>query len=53
MAVEKVKEYLKQYGMEDKIFEFSESSAIELTIDELEKYSNYIQWSDVCKGWND
>jgi len=30
----------------------SGSSAIELTIEELEKYSNYCAWVDVCKGWN-
>lgn len=30
----------------------SGNSAIELTISELEKYSNYIQWIDVCKGKN-
>lgn len=29
----------------------SSNSAIELTIPELEKYSNYIKWVDVCKGW--
>jgi prolyl-tRNA editing enzyme YbaK/EbsC (Cys-tRNA(Pro) deacylase) len=29
----------------------SSNSAIELTIDEMEKYSNYIEWVDVCKGW--
>jgi prolyl-tRNA editing enzyme YbaK/EbsC (Cys-tRNA(Pro) deacylase) len=29
----------------------SSNSAIELTIDELEKYSSYISWVDVCKGW--
>jgi prolyl-tRNA editing enzyme YbaK/EbsC (Cys-tRNA(Pro) deacylase) len=28
----------------------SSNSAIELTIPELEKYSNYTQWIDVCKG---
>ena len=28
----------------------SSNSAIELTIPELEKYSNYTQWVDVCKG---
>lgn len=28
----------------------SSNSAIELTIEELEKYSNYIEWVDVCKG---
>ena len=27
----------------------SSNSAIELTLDELEKYSNSIQWIDVCK----
>lgn len=27
----------------------SSNSAIELTIDELEKFSNYTQWVDVCK----
>lgn len=27
----------------------SSNSAIELTIDELEKYSNYTHWVDVCK----
>ena len=27
----------------------SSNSAIELTPDELEKYSNFIQWIDVCK----
>lgn len=31
----------------------SSNSAIELTIEELEKYSNYIGWIDVCKAWND
>lgn len=30
----------------------SSNSAIELTIEELEKYSSYIAWVDVCKGWN-
>lgn len=28
----------------------SSNSAIELTIEELEKYSNYIKWVDVCKS---
>lgn len=31
----------------------SSNSAIELTIKQLEKYSSYTQWIDVCKGWND
>lgn len=29
----------------------SSNSAIELTIEELEKYSNYSAWINVCKGW--
>jgi len=29
----------------------SNNSAIELSIEELEKYSNYEAWVDVCKGW--
>jgi len=29
----------------------SDNSAIELTIEELEKYSNYHEWVDVCEGW--
>ena len=29
----------------------SSNSAIELTIPELETYSNYISWIDVCKNW--
>lgn len=29
----------------------SGSSAIELTIPELERYSGYTAWVDVCKGW--
>ena len=31
----------------------SSNSAIELTIEELEKYSSYAAWIDVCKGWNE
>ena len=27
----------------------SSNSAIELTIPELEKYSNFVEWIDVCK----
>ena len=30
----------------------SSNSAIELTPDELEKYSNSNKWIDVCKDWN-
>lgn len=29
----------------------SANSAIELTIPELEKYSGYLEWVDVCRGW--
>ena len=29
----------------------SSNSAIELTLDELEKYSSFDAWIDVCKGW--
>ena len=29
----------------------SSNSAIELTIAELEKYSSFAAWIDVCKGW--
>ena len=29
----------------------SSNSAIGLTISELEQYSNYSEWIDVCKGW--
>ena len=31
----------------------SSNSAIELTCDELERYSNSLEWIDVCKGWQD
>jgi len=31
----------------------SKNSAIELSIQELEKYSGYAAWIDVCKGWNE
>ena len=27
----------------------SSNSAIKLTLEELEKYSNYVKWVDVCK----
>ena len=30
----------------------SSNSAIELTITELEKYSAFTAWIDVCQGWN-
>ncbi len=31
----------------------SSNSAIELSIEELEKYSGYAAWVDVCKGWSE
>ena len=31
----------------------SSNSAIELTMEELEKYSGYTAWVDVCKGWQE
>ncbi len=31
----------------------SSNSAIELSIEELEKYSGYVVWVDVCKGWTE
>ncbi len=31
----------------------SGNSAIELSIPELERYSNYTAWIDVCKGWRE
>ncbi len=31
----------------------SDNSAIELTIPELEKFSGYKAWVDVCKGWRE
>jgi len=30
----------------------SSNSAIELTLDELEKYSSFLSWIDVCKDWS-
>ena len=31
----------------------SSNSAIELSIPELERYSGYVSWLDVCKGWSE
>lgn len=31
----------------------SSNSVIELSIRELELYSHFTEWVDVCKGWND
>ena len=30
----------------------SGNSAIEMSVAELEKYSGYVGWVDVCKGWD-
>ena len=45
MSIEKVKAYFKNFGMEDRVMEFDVSSA---TV-ELEQYSGYLEWIDVCK----
>lgn len=31
----------------------SSNSAIEMTMQDLEQYSKFISWVDVCKGWNE
>lgn len=31
----------------------SSNSAIELTLGELERYSGFVDWVDVCKGWQE
>lgn len=31
----------------------SSNSAIELTIPELEEYSGFVEWVDICKNWRD
>ena len=31
----------------------SGNSAIELTIPQLEQYSGYLKWVDVCKAWKE
>lgn len=31
----------------------SSNSAIELTIEELEKYSGFCEWIDICKNWQE
>ena len=31
----------------------SSNSAIKLTLSELEEYSHFEKWVDVCKGWNE
>ena len=63
MAIEKAREYLKKYGLIDKILEFDASSATvypacgssnsarELTSAKLEDVSGCEGWVDVCKNW--
>ena len=63
MAIEKARDYLKKYGLNDKILEFdassatvystcgSSNSAIELTPAKLEEVSECEGWVDVCKNW--
>ena len=31
----------------------SSNSAVKLSIEELEKHSNFVSWIDVCKNWNE
>jgi len=31
----------------------SSNSAVEMTCEELEKFSGAIRWVDVCKGWQE
>lgn len=49
MSLTKVREYLKKY---DVVYPAcgSSNSAIKITVDELEKVSNYVKWVDVCKN---
>lgn len=30
-----------------------EHNTVKVNIEQLQKYSNYIEWIDVCKGWNE
>ena len=30
-----------------------EHNTVKVTIEQLEKFSNYIEWIDVCKNWNE
>jgi len=49
MAIEKVKAYFAQFGMEDRVLEFPQSSAIELNLEELARFSGSLGYVDVCK----
>lgn len=91
MSTEVVKEYLKEYALQDRVIEFETSSAtvklaaiaigckperiaksisflvdekvvlivsagdshniLELSLEEFEKTTHYIEWIDVCKNW--
>ena len=50
-----LQEVFKGYGLamnfEQYVLVGSTNSAIELYISELEKYSGYAEWVDVCKGY--
>ena len=61
MSIEKVKEYFKTKGRDERIQEFevsgatafpafgSPNSEIELSLEELEEYSGFLSWINVCK----
>ena len=48
MSLTKVRKKIKKY---DVVYPAcgSSNSAIKITVDELEKVSNYVKWVDVCK----
>lgn len=48
MSLTKVREYLKNMMIVYPAYG-SSNSAIKITVDELEKVSNYVKWVDVCK----
>lgn len=50
MSIERVRAYFQAQGIADRILEFDVSSAIELTISELERYAKPAAWVDVCKS---
>ena len=51
MAIEKVREFFRSLKRFDTVFPAcgSSNSAIELTLEELEKYSSAVSWVDVCR----
>lgn len=46
--------YINHSNMSDVIFQVygSSNSEIELTIEEVEQYSAFYSWINVCKGWS-